>query len=202
MSATTSRNPASTPIFATRTLVLMAIGIALNIALGQVASLLNLPIFLDSLGTVTVAVLCGPIVGGLTGLITNLLWGLISSPTTAYFAPVAMIIGVAAGLLARAGMFRAIWKAAISGAVIAVALAFVAVPIRIYLFGGVTGSGADFLTAYLLQVGQSLFGSVIVTVITSNLADKITTAVLAWLIIRGLPERTRSDWPFLAHTRP
>ena len=28
-----------------------------------------------------------------------------------------------------------------------------------------------------------------------------TGAVLAWLIIRGLPERTITDWPFLVHTR-
>lgn len=197
----TLNTAAPTPLFTTHTLVLMAIGVALNMALGQAASFLSLPVFLDSLGTMIAAILCGPIVGGLTGLLTNLLWGVISSPTAAFFSPVALTIGVVAGLLARAGMFRTIWQAAISGAVIAVALAFVAVPIRIYLFGGVSGSGADFLTAYLLQVGQSLFGSVVVTVITSNLLDKAVTAVLAWGIVRGLPARTVTDWPFLAHTR-
>lgn len=197
----TLNSAAPAPLFTTRTLVLMAIGVALNMALGQAASFLSLPVFLDSLGTMIAAILCGPIVGGLTGLITNLIWGIISSPTAAFFSPVALTIGVVAGLLARAGMFRTIWQAAISGAIIAVALAFVAVPIRIYLFGGVSGSGADFLTAYLLQVGQSLFGSVVVTVITSNLLDKVVTAVLAWGIVRGLPARTVTDWPFLAHTR-
>ena len=103
----------SQPIFTTRTLVLMATGIALNMALGQLAELLKLPIFLDSLGTMLVAVLCGPWIGGLTGLITNLLWGLIQGPTAAFFAPVAAIIGVAAGLLARPGLFRTPWGAAI-----------------------------------------------------------------------------------------
>ena len=86
----------SQPIFTTRTLVLMATGIALNMALGQLAELLKLPIFLDSLGTMLVAVLCGPWIGGLTGLITNLLWGLIQGPTAAFFAPVAAIIPGAA----------------------------------------------------------------------------------------------------------
>ena len=85
--------------------------------------------------------------------------------------------------------------------VIAVALAVVAVPIRIYLFGGVTGSGADFLTAYLTKVGQDLFSSVVVTVVTSNLADKIVTALLVWIIVRGLPQRTVGDWPYLSHSR-
>ncbi|QEU10665.1 ECF transporter S component [Paracoccus yeei] len=187
--------------FSTRNLVLVAIGIALNLALGQAASFLNLPIFLDSVGTVLAAVLAGPVIGGLTGLLTNLLWGLLQGPTAAFFAPVAMMIGIAAGLLARAGLFRTWWQAAISGAVIAVALALVAVPIRIYLFGGVTGSGADFAVAYLLKVGESLFGSVLITVIGTNLVDKIVTALLVWAILRGLPTRAVGDWPFLAHSR-
>ena len=187
--------------FSTRNLVLVAIGIALNLALGQAASFLHLPIFLDSVGTVLAAVLAGPVIGGLTGLLTNLLWGLLQGPTAAFFAPVAMMIGIAAGLLARAGLFRTWWQAAISGAVIAVALAVVAVPIRIYLFGGVTGSGADFAVAYLLKVGESLFGSVLITVIGTNLVDKIVTALLVWGILRGLPTRAVGDWPFLAHSR-
>ncbi len=191
----------SQPIFSTRMLVLMAIGIALNMALGQLVAMLKLPVYLDSLGTMLVAVLCGPWIGGLTGLVTNLLWGLIQGPTAAFFAPVAAVIGMAAGLLARAGLFRAPWGAAIAGAIIAVALAVVAVPIRIYLFGGVTGSGADFLTAYLTRVGQDLFSSVVVTVVTSNLADKIATALLVWAIVRGLPQRAAGDWPYLAHSR-
>ena len=76
-----------------------------------------------------------------------------------------------------------------------------AVPIRIYLFGGVTGSGADFAVAYLLKVGESLFGSVLITVIGTNLVDKIVTALLVWAILRGLPTRAVGDWPFLAHSR-
>ena len=191
----------SQPIFSTRMLVLMAIGIALNMALGQLVAMLKLPVYLDSLGTMLVAVLCGPWIGGLTGLVTNLLWGLIQGPTAAFFAPVAAVIGIAAGLLARAGLFRTLWGAAIAGAIIAAALAVVAVPIRIYLFGGVTGSGADFLTAYLTKVGQDLFSSVVVTVVTSNLADKIVTALLVWIIVRGLPQRTVGDWPYLSHSR-
>ncbi len=189
-------------LLSTRVLVLMAIGIAVNIALGQLAQLVKLPIFLDSLGTMVVAVMTGPLAGLITGVATNLIWGLVMSPTAAAFAPVAGVIGLVAGLLAQAGMFRDPIRAAISGAIIAVALAFVAVPIRVWLFGGVTGSGADFITGWLLQTGQSLVSATLVTVITSNLADKIVTALLAWAILRGLPLRIVSDWPFLGHSRP
>lgn len=181
--------------FTTITLTLIPVAIVLNIVVGQIASALSLPIFLDSIGTMLAALLAGPWVGGLVGLLTNLVWGLISSPTAAAFAPVAMTIGLVAGLLARVGLFRRWYLAILSGAIIAIALSFVAVPIRIYLFGGVTGSGADFVTAYLLAVGQSLFGSVIITVITSNLLDKIVTALLAWAIVRALSKRFVARFP-------
>lgn len=192
---------ASQGAFSPRILVLMAIGIAVNIGLGQVVSTLSLPIFLDSLGTMVVALLAGPWAGLIAGVVTNLLWGLILEPTAAAFAPVAGVIGLAAGLLARAGMFRGPVQAAISGAIIAVVLAFVAVPIRVWMFGGVTGSGADFLTGWLLQSGRDLFSSTLITVVTANLADKIVTALLAWGIVRGLPNRMISEWPFVRHSR-
>lgn len=87
-----------------RLLVLMAIGIAVNIGLGQIVSTLSLPVFLDSLGTMVVALMAGPLAGLATGLVTNLVWGLVASPTAAAFAPVAAMIGLAAGILARWGM--------------------------------------------------------------------------------------------------
>jgi energy-coupling factor transport system substrate-specific component len=157
--------------------------------LGQIVSTLKLPIFLDSIGTLVVALLAGPWAGGLTGLLTNLLWGLISDPFSAAFAPVAMVIGIVAGLCAKYGLFKTWWKAIISGVIITIALAVVAVPIRLLMFGGLTGSGADFITAYLLALGRDLFGSVIITVITSNLLDKVITALIAWAIVKGLPKR-------------
>ncbi|WP_419781917.1 ECF transporter S component [Maridesulfovibrio sp.] len=184
--------------FTTFTWVLIAVAIVINIAVGQLVSLLKLPIFLDSIGTVLVAVLAGPWAGGLAGLITNLIWGVISSPVAAAFAPVAMVIGIAAGYCARMGLFKNWWTAILAGLIITVFNSVVAVPIRLYMFGGVTGSGADFAMAYLLALGRDLFGSVVVTVFTSNVIDKVVTAVLVWGIVKGLPERAAARFPMLA----
>ncbi|MCX6068011.1 MAG: ECF transporter S component [Chloroflexi bacterium] len=181
--------------FSTITLTLMAVAIVLNIVLGQVVSLLKLPIFLDSIGTVLVALLAGPWAGALTGLLTNLIWGLISDPVAAAFAPVALIIGLVAGLCAKYGLFKQWWQAILSGVIITLALSVVAIPIRVYMFGGVTGSGADFITAYLLATGRDLFSAVIITVITDNLIDKVVTALLAWAIVKGLPKRFTARFP-------
>jgi energy-coupling factor transport system substrate-specific component len=185
----------SKKFFSTMTLTLMAVAIVINMVLGQIASILKLPIFLDSIGTVLVGILAGPWAGGLTGLITNLLWGLISDPVSAAFAPVAAMIGIAAGLCAKFGLFKTWWKAIISGVIISVALASIAVPIRLYMVGGLTGSGSDFITAYFLALGRDLFGAVIIQVITSNLVDKVVTALISWGIIKALPNRFVSRFP-------
>lgn len=187
--------------FDTKILALIAVAIVINIVGGQINDLLRLPIFLDSIGTILVAVLAGPIAGGVTGILTNLIIGLLFAPVAAAFAPVALVIGVVAGLLARAGWFKAIWQAALSGVVIAAALTIVAVPIRIYLFGGVTGSGADFFVAYLSSVGQTLLSSVTLTVFGSNVADKVLSALLVWGLVRQLPERLTAGYDYLHYSR-
>jgi len=178
--------------FSTFTWVLIAVAIVLNIVVGQLVSLLKLPVFLDSIGTVLVAVLAGPWAGGLAGLLTNLIWGLFTSPVAAAFAPVAMVIGITAGFCARYGLFRTWWLAILAGLIITVFNAIVAVPIRLYMFGGITGSGADFVTAYMLALGKDLFGSVVVTVFTSNVIDKVATAVLVYGIMKILPAKMQA----------
>jgi hypothetical protein len=98
--------------FDTRTLVLMPIAIAINIILGAtVANALKIPIYLDSIGTILVGALAGPIPGALTGALANLIWTYVLPPPfqngpAAAFAIVAAVIGLMAGLIARAEWLR------------------------------------------------------------------------------------------------
>jgi hypothetical protein len=98
--------------FDTRTIVLMPLAIAFNIILGQtVGSALKIPIYLDSIGTILVGALAGPIPGALTGFLSNILWSYVVPPpfnsgAAGAFAVVAAVIGVLAGLFARAGWLR------------------------------------------------------------------------------------------------
>jgi hypothetical protein len=99
--------------FQTRTIVLMALAIPINIVLGQVvATALRLPLYLDSIGTILVGVLAGPIAGAATGLLSNLTWTFVlggtplGSPFAWPFAIVAAEIGLVAGLFGYAGVFR------------------------------------------------------------------------------------------------
>ncbi|WP_042057899.1 ECF transporter S component [Aeromonas allosaccharophila] len=182
-------------------LAFMVICIAINMVAGQAVSMLKLPIFLDSIGTVLCAILAGPWMAVATGLFTNLLWGLLTGPIAAAFAPVAMMIGLSAGLLARAGWFNNLPKVVVSSVVITLALTLVAIPIRSYLFGGATGSGADFMVAYLHAMGSDLQESVAVTVLGTNLLDKLLTVLIAWGLVRRLPQRTLRHFPQMAAVR-
>jgi hypothetical protein len=108
----TRRISSITSQFDTRTLVLMPIAIAFNIILGQaVGTALKIPIYLDSIGTILVGALAGPIPGAITGLLSNMLWGYVVPPPfhndyIGAFAIVAAVIGLLAGIFGRMGWLR------------------------------------------------------------------------------------------------
>src|SRR5687768_15427999 len=102
--------------FNTTTWVMIPVAIALNIAIGSLVTLLKLPLYLDSIGTVLVGVLAGPWAGALTGLLSNLIWALFPGyGWIASYAPVAAVIGLMAGIWAQQGWFNRAWKVIIAG---------------------------------------------------------------------------------------
>jgi hypothetical protein len=98
--------------FPTRVLALMPVAIAINIVLGvTVQQALKLPIYLDSIGTILVGILAGPLAGMATGVLANLIWGYLLPPpigttTIGPFAITAGVIGLLAGVWGRLGLFR------------------------------------------------------------------------------------------------
>jgi len=117
--------------FSTRTLVLIPIAIAINIAVGQLVYTLKLPIYLDSIGTVLVGALVGPWAGAVTGGLANLLWGVVPPPLqNTYAVPffyVAIVIGLMAGFFGKRGVFEMEsprWLSVIIGAVFFFTLTF------------------------------------------------------------------------------
>jgi len=185
----------------TRTLVLISAAVVINIVAGQVVRMLNIPLYLDSVGTVLVAVLAGPLAGGIAGAVTNLIWGLILTPVAAAFIPVSIITGLCAGWLARAGMFKTWWRAIVSGILIAIPTTIVSIPIIVFLFGGVTGGGPDYAVAYMAAVGSSIIKSVAFSNLGVNTVDKALTSLVAFVVISRLPMRLTTTYGFFAHSR-
>jgi hypothetical protein len=118
--------------FDTRTLALIPVAMAINIVLGTaVASALKIPIYLDSIGTILVAALAGPLAGAATGFLSNVVWTFLApapfqSQFAAPFAVVAVVVGLLAGSFARWGWLRprrgASGRRLMMGAIVAIAL--------------------------------------------------------------------------------
>ena len=265
--------------FDTRTIVLIPIAIAINIILGQtVSAALKVPIYLDSIGTIIVGVLAGPIAGALTGGLANLIWTYIlpapfHSDYAAPFFIVAVEIGLLAGLFGRLGFFRSRpnapgvqvaigvlivaaviaaigfwglpkeltffapvaagaegpsplfvvlgWLVAVllvgsaialiadllvrrdvgvayvfvAGLICGVVSAVISAPISAQVFGGVTGSGTDFLVAAFQQAGNTLQESVLKQGLLSDPIDKTVTFVVVFAVLGALSRRFVARFP-------
>jgi energy-coupling factor transport system substrate-specific component len=171
-------------------LALIPIAIAINVALGQlVQSVLKLPIYLDSIGTVLVGILLGPLAGAITGLLANIIWGLTLAPSALPFAAVAAVIGLIAGYAGQYGAVQSWWKMALFGVLTGIVAAAISAPIATYVFGGVTGAGTDVLVAMFQNLGASVLGASFAQGAVSDPLDKTITYLVVWAIISALPRR-------------
>ncbi|THJ66852.1 ECF transporter S component [Arthrobacter echini] len=187
------------PMLTTSSLVVMPLGIALNIAIGQLAGSLGLQIYLDAIGTVLVAVLAGPAAGAATGAISNAIWGLFN-PFALPFAAGAALIGLLAGLAAKYGLFRRLYLAAAAGLVTGAVGGLVAAPVAVFMFGAAGSPGTNAIIAVFRSLGDKLLVAATKQGLLSDSLDKIVVFVLVALILHALPRRAIRQFPF-ARTR-
>jgi energy-coupling factor transport system substrate-specific component len=176
--------------FNTISLVMIPVAIAINIAIGQLIYTLKVPLYLDSIGTIFVGAVAGPWVGALTGLLSNLIWGLSGlNPAYTAYAPVGMIVGLLAGIFSQLGWFKVWWRAIIAGVITGLVAALISAPIYTYVSGGVTGSGTDVITAVFRNAGFGILPSAFAQGVSSDPLDKAISFFIVWLVVRGLPLR-------------
>jgi energy-coupling factor transport system substrate-specific component len=181
----------------TATIALVPVAIALNIVVGQIASSIGLPVYLDSIGTILVGALAGPAAGAVTGALTNVIWGMTLSPTALPFAVTAVVIGVLAGYAARLGMFRRWYLAPVAGLVTGIVAGLVSAPISAFVFGGATGGGTGAIVGAFQAVGNSLLASTTLQGLLSDPLDKVITFTIVVLILFALPSRFRNRFPYV-----
>lgn len=170
-------------------ILLIPIAIAINVVGGTMTSALKLPIALDMIGVILVGALAGPIPAGITGILTNLINGIFDPSWIPYAIP-AFFIGVSAGLLSKYNMMNKIWKVIISGLVIALTAIIFAVPIKVFVFGGVDGGGSSMLAAGLMATGRGILQSVLSVNIVTESVGKMFSIFVAYFIIKAIPERS------------
>lgn len=180
----------------------VAFCIALNLTVGQVTSALKIPLYLDSIGTILVAVLVGPWSAVLCGSAANLLAAAFGNPMMMFFIPVVAVIGAFTGVIAKLGWFRKWYLVCLGGILQGILAALVSAPISSYLFSGVMMAGTDFLVLYFRSLGNTLMDSVLYQGLASDPADKLVSYVIVFLLVRNLPQRLLARLHGAGNLRP
>jgi hypothetical protein len=109
----------------------------------------------------------------------------------------ALVLGTIVGLLALLAWKRdlAATFVVMAGVVTGTVAAFIAAPIAANVYGGVTGSGADFLVAAFRQAGADIGQAVLGQSLISDPLDKVVTYFAAYLVLAALATRTKARFP-------
>jgi energy-coupling factor transport system substrate-specific component len=184
------------PTLPTTSVVLLPVALALNIAIGQLAGSLGLPLYLDAIGTVLVAVLAGPSAGAATGALSNIVWMLIN-PTVLPFAAGSALIGLLAGCAARYGLFRRFYLVPVAGLLVGVVAGVVAAPIATFVFGGTSGIGTGAIVSAFRAMGDTLLAATTKQGLLSDPLDKAVVFTVVAFLVYALPARIRRQFSFV-----
>lgn len=163
------------------------LGVALNIFLSSIVSFFKLPLYLDTVGTVSVAMLGGYLPGVIVGFATNTIKN-ITDPTAVYYRVINVMIGFSAAFFAERKIHKKIpGVAAMVG--------------TFTLLGGGVGSvipwfveglapDTEYFTGMIFGTGKiSYFLSHVFSALITDFPDKLVSCILALLIVHFIPDR-------------
>ena len=158
------------------------------------ASVLKLPLWLDSIGTCIGAVLGGPVIGAVCGAANNLIYGFTTGDTiTLVYALTSLGIGVAVGIMARLGQMKKRPGAILSACVAGLAAVVISTPLNIIFWGGTTGNvWGDAVFAWSQASGMPVFLGSLLDEVVVDVPDKLITILVVYAIVKGLPGKLTS----------
>lgn len=180
--------------FNTASIVLIPACIGINYLGKLIASVLKLPLWLDSIGTCIGGILGGPIIGAICGAANNLIYGFTTGDSiTLVYAITSLGIGLAAGIMGRLGKMEKLSGALLTAVVTGLVAVLISTPLNCIFWGGTTGNvWGDALFA-ITQAKQMpvLLGSFLDEVVV-DVPDKIVTLLIVFAILKGLPKKFTS----------
>lgn len=175
-------------------LIMCLMGVVINMALNSLVSALDLPLYLDTVGTVLVAALGGYLPGVIVGFFTNAVKAL-SNPASLYYGTVNISIA-----FITPAFFSKGWHKKISG-IIGMILLFT-------LIGGGLGALIPWLIEDISFDGEAVSSVIYETLHVSrgaaqlsaglirDLPDKAITVLLVLVAVRLIPESSRHLFRF------
>jgi energy-coupling factor transport system substrate-specific component len=161
---------------------------------GQIASLLKLPIYLDSIGTILVAATCGAWPGAITGSISITL-NSITSPTNLPYGILNIGFAILAAFLSRRGVFTRLWSSLLSIPLFSIIGGFGGAIVTLVLYGGFSGFGSDFVTAGLVAAGLPVSTAVFVASYPLDMLDKLPQLIIVFIVLNRMSKRLFTKLP-------
>ena len=165
----------------------------LNIIPSKTALALNLPLFLDSIGTIFAAMLGGNLPAVIVGFCVNAING-ISDITTLYYGIISILIGVAAALFQRNGFFKTPGKIVVTIITFSFLGGGLGSVLTYFLFGYDFGEGisAPFALAVYEHLGFSKFFAQLTADIILDVFDKTIVVIAAVALQRVVPQQLKN----------
>lgn len=170
------------------TILVIPIAIAINFVCGNLVAALRLPVYMDTIGTFLVALLGGPWVGLVTGVLSSVVFSL-TAPTALPYAIVSGILGVAAGTLARTKMFVDVKRFIISGIIVTFFGVIGTIFVVVLFFGGFDGTTNSIMIAAMITAGIPFWPAMTIGNFISEVPDKFISLLIPFLVIRGMSDR-------------
>ena len=183
-SATTEpgRQPRALPLF----ILYCVCGILINLAGITVARSLQLPLYLDAIGTILVSITGGYLPGIAVGFLTNMLTGFLD-PANPYYAVLNVLIALFAALFARKGWFRNFWKGLLAVVIFAL-LGGGGGTVMTWLIGGMQLELTDLALAIQAK-GFGAFWAQFIANTAWDVVDKAIAVVPGAIAIHFLPQQ-------------
>ena len=166
----------------------ISVGALMNLSIGTLILYLKLPIYVNAMGTLLIAVLLGVRASILVGILSTLLTGLLVYPLEPYYMGTQVALSIFAGWMARKGFFQSVPKTIVTGILLGIIAAVASAPVTVFLFGGIPDlCCVSAITAFLLAKGHSIFASVFFSYSIIEPLDKVLQCLLVFWLIKGFP---------------
>lgn len=175
-------------------LTFIPLAIAINVGMGAIVKALNFPLYLDSVGTILVAMMLGWRYGAIVGVLGFIITSIFINPFAIYFIGTQIAIAIFIGFIGRVGWFKNVFKVTISGLGLGIVSAIVSAPVIIILFKGATGNGAALVTSFFANMGNQIIESVFLSGLSIEPIDKGFQVLLAFYILKNIPQNLLSQF--------
>lgn len=162
--------------------------ILLNYAGRLLAAHFNLPLWLDSFGTVLCACIGGPVCGAIVGVSGNLIYGMMNgmiNGLSSIYALTSAALGVIVGIAAKRDKLKTMFGTLTVATMAAAVAIVVSVPLNILFYDGSTGNlWGDGVIGYLREKHLPELVCVVFGQFYIDFMDKLVTLVLLYLVLR------------------